>query len=257
MALKKISYIRVWGFGMLFLLGLVGFAQGNALFDEGNALYNEGKYAEAIDKYKVILDSGQHSADLYFNLGNAYYKLNNVPESIYYFEKALQLNPNDPDIKNNLSYAQNMTVDAIDAQPEVGFNKLVKNMVTYFGYETWAKLSVVFIFLFVVLFLWYYFSTNTGKKRLAFISFAVSLFCFAFTVAMAFQRFEIDRKNKPAIVFAQETSVKSAPNPNGQDLFQLHEGTKVEILETFKNWNKIKLSDGKTGWIKTAEIKSL
>ena len=241
--------------GIISLLSLIGFTQSNKIFDEGNALYNEGKFAEAIDKYKVILDSGQHSAELYFNLGNAYYKLNNVPESIYYFEKALQLNPNDSDIKNNLTYAQNMTIDAIDVQPEVGFNKLFKNLVTYFTYETWAKLSIVFIILFVGLFLWYYFSYNTGKKRLAFISFTASLFFFAITLALAFQRFEIDRKNKPAIVFAPETSVKSDPNPNGQEVFQLHEGTKVNILETFENWNKIQLYDGKVGWIKTSDIK--
>ena len=74
---------------------------------------------------------------------------------------------------------------------------------------------------------------------------------------MAFQRFEMDRKDKPAIVFSQEASIKSDPNPNGQELFQLHEGTKVNILETFESWNKIKLTDGKTGWIKTSDIKPL
>ena len=242
---------------MLFLTVLASFAQDNKLFDEGNALYNEGKYAEAIDKYKIILDSGQHSAELYYNLGNAHYKLNNVAESVYYFEKALQLAPHDKDIQNNLAYAQNMTIDAINVQPEVGFSKVFKNLVNYFDHETWAKLSIGFMILFVGLFLWYYFSSNTGKKRLAFISFVVSLFCFAMAFALAFQRLEMDKRNKPAIVFAAETSVKNDPNPNGQELFQLHEGTKVQILETFENWDKIKLSDGKTGWIKTADIKPL
>ena len=257
MTFIKADYIKKLLLGMLFLIGLFGFAQDNRLFDEGNALYNDGKYAEAIDKYKVILESGQHSAELYYNMGNAYYKLNNVAESIYYFEKALQLAPNDPDIKNNLSYAHNMTIDAIDIQTEVGFSKLFKNMVKYFGYETWAKLSVVFIILFVGLFLWYYFSSHTMKKRFAFISFIVALFCFAVTITLAFQRFEMDRKDQPAIVFAQEANVKNDPNPNGQDLFQLHEGTKVQVLETFEGWSKIKLSDGKTGWIKASDIKPL
>ena len=134
---------------MLFLTVLASFAQDNKLFDEGNALYNEGKYAEAIDKYKIILDSGQHSAELYYNLGNAHYKLNNVAESVYYFEKALQLAPHDKDIQNNLAYAQNMTIDAINVQPEVGFSKVFKNLVNYFDHETWAKLSIGFMILFV------------------------------------------------------------------------------------------------------------
>lgn len=244
-------------FGVLFLTVLASFAQDNKLFDEGNALYNEGKYAAAIDKYNVILDSGQHSAELYYNLGNAHYKLNNVAESIYYFEKALRLAPNDKDVQNNLAYAQNMTIDAIDVQPEVGFTKLFKNLVHHFDYETWAKLAIAFMILFVALFLWYYFSSNTGKKRFAFISFVACLFFFAATFALAFQRMEMDKKNKPAIVFAEETSIKNDPNPNGQELFQLHEGTKVQVLETFDDWDKIKLSDGKTGWIKSSDIKRL
>lgn len=255
--MKKISQIKTIVFGILFLSVLASFAQDNKLFDEGNALYNEGKYAEAIDKYKVILDSGQHSAELYYNMGNAHYKLNNVAESVYYFEKALQLAPNDKEIQNNLAYAQNMTIDAIDVQPEVGFSKLFKGIVNYLSYEVWAKLSIIFIVLFVALFLWYYFSSSTGKKRIAFISFIVSLFCFSVTFSLAFQKLEMDKKNNPAIVFAHESSVKNDPNPNGQELFQLHEGTKVQILESFENWNKIKLSDGKIGWIRISDIKPL
>ena len=255
--MKKISHIKTVVLGILFLSVLASFAQDNKLFNEGNALYNEGKYAEAIDKYKVILDSGQHSAELYYNMGNAHYKLNNVAESVYYFEKALQLAPGDKEIQNNLAYAQNMTIDAIDVQPEVGFSKLFKNIINYLDYEVWAKLSIIFMALFVALFLWYYFSSNTGKKRVAFISFIVSLFCFAMTFSLAFQKLEMDKKNNPAIVFAHESSVKNDPNPNGQELFQLHEGTKVQILESFENWDKIKLSDGKIGWIRASDIKPL
>ena len=255
--MKKIRHIKTVAFGILFLSVLAIFAQDNKLFDEGNALYNEGKYAEAIDKYKVILDSGQHSAELYYNMGNAHYKLNNVAESIYYFEKAILLSPHDKEIQNNLAYAQNMTIDAIDVQPEVGFSKFFKSIVNYLDYEVWAKLSIVFMILFVGLFLWYYFSSNTGKKRFAFISFIVSLFCFAVTFSLAFQKLEMDKNNNPAIVFAHESSVKNDPNPNGQELFQLHEGTKVQILESFESWNKIKLSDGKIGWIRTSDIKAL
>ena len=90
-------------------------------------MYNEGKYAEAISLYESILATKKHSAALYFNLANAHYKLNHIAPSIYYYEKALQLNPNDSDIKNNLAFAQNMTIDAINDVPEVGFSKLINN----------------------------------------------------------------------------------------------------------------------------------
>ena len=98
------------------------FLQNDTLFKKANTLYNNGKYLEAIDNYMSILETNTHSAELYFNLGNAHYKLNNIATSIYYYEKALQLKPNDKDIINNIAFARNMTIDAIDTVPEVGFS---------------------------------------------------------------------------------------------------------------------------------------
>ena len=103
--MKTILYI------LSFLLSAISFAQNETLFEEANTLYNKGKYGEAIDKYTSILETGNHSASLYFNLANANYKLNNIAPSIYFYEKALQLAPNDSDINNNLAFAQNMTID--------------------------------------------------------------------------------------------------------------------------------------------------
>ena len=166
--MKKTPNIKRFIYLVILLLCKFSIGQNETLFTQGNTLYNEGKYAEAIEKYEQILDNGMHSAELYFNIGNAHYKLSNVASSIYYFEKALQLAPTDSEIKNNLSYAQQMTIDAIEAQPDVGFSKLFKNVVNLFKYDTWAKLSVGFMLLFVVLFLAYYFSYHTSKKRAAF-----------------------------------------------------------------------------------------
>lgn len=234
------------------------FSQNDTLFDEANALYNDGKYAEAIDKYETILDSGQHSAELYFNLGNANYKLNNIAPSIYYYEKALLLNPEDKDIKNNLvGYAQNMTVDAIDNVPQVGFTRIINNIVNSFSTDTWAKIAVIGIIIFVVLFLLYHFSYATSKKRVAFVISLVSLFLACFSVVMAFQKQSLDKKDNPAIVFAQESRVKSEANKSSEEVFRLHEGTKVQVLETYEDWKKIQLSDKSTGWIPSKDIKIL
>lgn len=243
--------------GILVLFGTFAMAQGNALFEKGNALYNDGKFAEAIDTYQVILDSGQHSAELYFNIANAHYKLNNVAPSIYYYEKALQLSPNDAEIKNNLVFAQQMTIDAIDVVPEVGFSRIHKNIVNSFSFDTWSKLAIAGMVLFVVCFIMYYFAENTAKKRLFFMSFFVCLFLGLITLFLAFQKYDLDKNDKPAIVFSQETSVKSDPNATSAEAFTLHEGTKVQILETFDDWSKIELSDDKTGWMKTADLKAL
>ena len=249
--MKKSLYIVV-----LFLSTIVT-AQNETLFEQGSTLYNDGKYAEAIDKYNAILDSGEHSEALYFNLGNAHYKLNNIAPSIYYYEKALQLSPNDADVINNMAFAKNMTIDAIDVIPDVGFSKIINNVIHLLSFDDWAILAVVSVLLFVVLFLFYYFTYSTSKKRLAFIGSLASLFIMFLTLTLAFQKYNLVKKDKPAIVYVQESQVKSEPNLRSKEAFRLHEGTKVQILDTVNDWKKIKLTDGKIGWISSQDIKEL
>ncbi len=232
-------------------------AQNDVLFEQGNTLYNEGKFNEAIIKYESILDTEKHSAELYYNLGNTHYKLNNIAPSIYYFEKALLLKPNDKEILQNIAFARNMTVDDIDIIPDVGFSKLFKNLTNMMSFDAWSYVSVVAIFMFVILYLLYYFSYQTGKKRLAFIGSTSFLILTCITLFFAFNKFNIDKNHNPAIVFSQEALVKSEPNLRSEEAFRLHEGTKVQILDTVKKWKKIKLTDGTTGWISSEHIKAL
>jgi tetratricopeptide (TPR) repeat protein len=233
------------------------FGQNQSLFEEANALYNAGKYAEAIDKYTTILETENHSAGLYYNLANAHYKLNHIAPSIYYYEKALLLNPDDAEIKNNIAFARNMTIDAIEVIPEAGFSKIVKGTTNAFSFDTWAKVSVALVFCFVVLFLMYYFAFSTLVKRLTFIGSLVSLFLVCVTLAFAFHRYNLDKKDNPAIVFIQESKVKSDPNLRSDESFRLHEGTKVQVIDDYNDWKKIQLSDGKTGWVISEDIKLL
>ncbi|MCB4798147.1 tetratricopeptide repeat protein [Neotamlana laminarinivorans] len=249
--MKKTIYI------LIFFISVVTFSQNQSLFEKANALYNDGKYAEAIDDYMAILETGNHSAELYFNLGNANYKLNNIAPSIYYYEKALRLDPDNTDIKNNLAYAQNMTIDVVDVVPDSGISKLLKSLANKFTFDFWAKLAIVFVFVFVVLFLLYYFAYTTIRKRISFIASILALILMSITLTLAFYKFDLDKTDNPAIVFAQESKIKSGPNLNSEEAFRLHEGTKVQVLETFDNWKKIKLADGKTGWVIQEDIKML
>ncbi|OUR91644.1 ion channel protein [Flavobacteriales bacterium 34_180_T64] len=233
------------------------FAQDASLFEQANSLYNDGEYAAAIDKYESILDHEKHSAELYFNLANSHYKLNNIAPSIYYYEKALQLAPNDKDIKNNIVFARNMTIDAIDTTPEVGFSKLLKNMSNWLDFDQWAMASVLLVMLFVLLFIMYYFSQSTGHKRWTFITSLASLLLACVALAFTFHNYNMVQKDHPAIVFAPESRVKSEPNLRSEESFRLHEGTKVQIIDSVNNWNEIQLSDGQTGWISNADIKAL
>lgn len=249
--MKHLFYI------LALLFSTISIAQNNTLFEKGNALYNQGKYSEAIDAYLMILDTKNHSSELYFNLGNAHYKLNHVAPSIYYYEKALQLSPNDEEIKNNLVFAKNMTIDAIDTIPEVGLSKFTNSITNFMTFDGWAKIAVILVLCFVILFLIYYFAYTTIRKRLSFIGSLTALFLFFIVLALAFHKFNLDKNDKPAIVFAQESKVKAEPNLRSEEAFTLHEGTKVQILDTVKSWKKIKLADGKTGWISQEDIKAL
>jgi tetratricopeptide (TPR) repeat protein len=249
--MKYIIYIATF-----LLTGLI-FAQNETRFEQGNKLYNEGNYEEAIVKYESILNNGKHSAELYFNLGNAHYKLNHIAPSIYNYEKALLLKPNDQEIKNNIGFARNMTIDDVEAISEVGFSKFVKNASKTMSFEQWGISAIALVVLFVVLFLTYYFAYSSGRKRLAFIGSMVTLILSFIALAFAYHNYGLMETNRPAIVFAEETQVKSEPNLRSNEAFVLHEGTKVQVLDTLNNWKKIKLADGKTGWIPQDDIKLL
>ena len=126
MSIKKMTFL------VCFLSLSFGFAQNETLFNEATELYNNGEYSAAIENYEEILENGEHSASLYFNLGNCYYKLNSIGPSIYYYEKALLLSPNNEEIKNNLRFAQNMRLDAIEEMPKTELSRIYNSIIGMF-----------------------------------------------------------------------------------------------------------------------------
>ena len=137
-------------FSYIIILFTVSFslAQNKTIFEQANTFYNNGEYEKAIKKYEQILSSKKHSAELYFNLANAHYKLNHIAPSIFYYEKALLLNPNDKEINNNANFARNMTIDAIETVPEVGLKRIFNEIIRALHFDSWAWWSVISIFLF-------------------------------------------------------------------------------------------------------------
>ena len=238
----------------LFITSFV-FAQSG--FEKGNALYQKGQYEQAIQAYESVLDSRQQSADLYFNLGNCYYKLNKVAPSIYNYEKALVLATEDVDITNNLKFAQKLTIDEVKEVPKVGFAKLLHDFTGMYHYNTWAWISIVFGLMFLGFFIGYYFSLAAVLKRIFFFGmFVWVLFLLVSVGAAIFERnhFVTDR---PAIVFAEVTEVKSEPQKASPATFILHEGTKVFVKEILGKWKKIELTDGTEGWIESQAIREV
>lgn len=248
--MKRIIYLII-----LFVAPLM--AQEQELFEKGNTAYNDGDYKAAINYYESILDSGQTSAELYFNLANSFYKLNNIAPSIYYYEKALQLNPNDPDIRNNLEFARNMVLDDIEEVEKTGLSRMWREAVSILSYNEWAWMAVTFSVLFAICFLIYYFSRRTIQKRVFFsLSVLVLVLCIL-AVVFAFQQRDYITNDQFAIIFSEEAEARSEPTLRSDEIFTLHEGTKVEVLETYQDWIKFELANGIQGWMSKDYLKFL
>ena len=227
------------------------------IFYSANDFYKNEKFEKAIELYQQIESKGTISVELYYNLGNSYYNLNKVGPSIYYFEKALKLDPTNEDAQNNLIFAKRLALDNIQEIPKNIFQKINANYLQQLSFNQWAIVSVVFSFLACILFLLFYFANSPTIKRIYFglsiSSFLLLIICFSIT----YNQYSFSKNNKEAIVFAETSTVKNAPTFNSEEIFMLHEGTKVIVLDALDNWKKIKLADGKQGWIIAKEIKEL
>ena len=260
--MRKISDIKngvltLMIFFIVSTLSLKAQAPVSPLFEEGNTAYNNGDFFKAVTLYEQTLLTGKHSASLYFNLGNAYYRLNKVAESIYNYEKARQLDPENEDFKVNSAFAQNMTIDAIEPLPESQLSQVQNSLYALASASIWSKIVVLFVWLFAIFFSIYLLNKTTKLKRLFFVLslFSLILFLSSFTIKF-FANAEQENK-KYAIIFSNEINIWSEPNLRAEIQFTLHEGTKVELLDSLDEWEKIRIANGSEGWIKNASLKSL
>ncbi|AOW08624.1 tetratricopeptide repeat protein [Flavobacterium gilvum] len=246
--MKNIFYI-------LLLTTQVFFGQSG--FKKGNDLYQNAKYAEAAQAYEAVLEGNQESAELYFNLGNCYYKLHQIAPAIYNYEKALVLDPSNREALNNIKFVQKQTIDEIKVVPKVGFAKLLRDFTGIYPFDTWAWISIGFAFLFLSFFMGYYFYQTVTVKRIFFVGmFVILLFLLMSVSAAFFEKSHYDHE-RPAIVFAESAEVRSEPQKGSSTTFVLHAGTKVYVDETLGNWKKIQLTDGTEGWIDRLAIKEV
>ena len=249
--MKKILFL------LLIIANSVIAQEADSLFVSANNLYKVEKYTEAIEKYKKIEALEVVSTDLFYNLGNSYYKLNKVGPAIYYYEKALILDPLNEDVKNNLVFAKRLALDNIEELPKTVLQKINSNYLQKLSYNQWAIIVVIFSFLGSLLFLLFYFSETPLKQRLFFITSIASFFFLIVSLFITYNQYNFSKKNKAAIIFVEKTEIRNAPTLNSEEVFTLHEGTKVIVLDSVDNWKKIKLADGKQGWIIATEIKEL
>jgi len=247
----------------LFLLvltfnGILGMAQDpDSLFVQANELYRQENYTEALKAYEEIEAMDQESWALYYNIGNIHYKMNRVAPAIFYYEKALKLRPDQQDVRFNLEFANQMVLDNIEPLPRNLGQRFMDAVILKLTYETWAKIAVGLAFLFALLFLMYHFSYSTGKKRFYFITSIITVILVTTSVFFAFRNQLYVKNNREAIIFATEAEVMNAPTTTSETYFELHEGTKVTVLESLDNWKKIRIADGKIGWIEEKDLREI
>jgi len=255
--IKNRIYLKRAFVVFVLFLSMASFAQNGPLFEQGKELYKAEKYIEAVNSWMKILENNQHSASVYYNLGNAHYKLSNIGPSIYYYEKALLLAPNDSDIKNNLAFAENARVDAIEPLPKTIFYKWYHTVSDLLTFDGWAIGVVAFSMCFVLLFLLYYFSYSEGKKRLFFGSALMTILLLGMALSMSFSTYDDAIKDQPAIIFSESIEVRDAPSLGSGSSFTIHEGTKVQIIARDTDWVRIEIANGKDGWIPVSDLKEL
>ena len=242
---------------LLFVSFVSNSQSADELFKEGNTFYKVEDYNRAMGVYLAIEEKGLESSDLYYNLGNCYYKLNKVAPAIYYYEKALKLDPANEDALHNLTFAKRMTLDVIEDLPKTFFQRFSENVIQKYAFDTWALIAVIASFLASLLFLLYHFSGSSKMKLLFFNTTIFSVFVMLVSVFFAYDNYDTVQKNRTAIIFVTKTEVKNAPTTSSEEVFELHEGTKVIILDELDNWKKIKIADGKVGWIYQDDLKEI
>ena len=244
-------------FSFLFFFNYTFGQSPSVVFENANTAYNNAKYEKAVSLYKEILDQGEHSAALYYNLANCYYRLNNVGESVFYYEKAQLLNPNDQDTKVNAAFAQNMAIDAVELLPQTQLTHMKNSFFNSFSTEGWAILAVVLAWLFALFIGLYLWNKAPFLKRTFFILAILSSLLLVSSISISFMKSSTEESTIYGILFSEKIDVWAEPNSRSEVLFLIHEGTKVQLLDALQEWQKIKIANGSEGWIKGGNIRSL
>jgi len=223
-------------------------------FRQGVEYYTASKYREALDKWLEIYDTGYRSAALSYNIGNAYFKLNDIPGAILFYERALLLKPADNNIIYNLQISRALVVDKFEEIPELFFVKWFDFLSLLMPTNTWAVLSIAAFILFLLLLSIYIYSSRYKVKVTGFWVALFFLIISASSLAFTIRNKSLVYDSRKAVIFAPSVNGKSSPDSSGTDLFVLHEGSKVSVEDMVGEWYEIRLSDGNKGWVPATSL---
>jgi len=224
------------------------------LLEQGNKQYQEGQFFEAIHSYKNILNDGFENFELYYNLGNSYFKINQIPEAIYYYEKALQLQPRDEDTRFNLSFVNSLINTDMKTAPEAFHIQIVDSVMRWFTPDGWAISGIILLILTLTLVILFLIQTSYRlKKLLFFLSFA-GLLLTASSWYFGNRLYQSITDPNHAIIMVSSVGIKSSPDIKSADVYVAQAGTKVKILSKLGDWYEIRVPDGNKGWINVESV---
>jgi tetratricopeptide (TPR) repeat protein len=244
-------------FFLLSITGIGAAAINEELVEQANKDYSAGLYANAIEGYTKVLENGYESVEVYYNLGNAYFKSNEIAAAILYYEKAKKLSPNDEDVLFNLNVANNRIKDKIEAVPVLFYKRWWQQIVNWLSTDAWTRFHITCFIVFLVAAGFYFISRIILIRKISFwIGLAMLGLSFV-TFGIAWQDDKSNRQVTEAIVFDPSLTVKSSPSEKSVDLFVVHEGTKVAITDQLGDWYEVRIANGSTGWIPDTAIRSI
>ena len=238
---------------ILFLIVCSGFSTSassySGIISEGNKAYSEGKYNAAIELYQQVVSKGFESSELYYNLGNAFFKSKNYASALLYLEKARKLDPSDDKIDFNIQVCNTKIMDKIEELPQPFYKRWIVQFRQWFSMDIWATMSVVFLFLFFI-FIAIYLMANTIRIRKITFWAGLIFVCISIVAGInAYNQYSNIHLAREAIIFEPTVNVKSSPDAGSQDIFVIHEGTKVSITDKVGIWIEVRIANGSDGWI--------
>ena len=226
-------------------------------WEAGNRAYIDGNYEKAIEEYRAIIEGGEYSMKLYYNLANAYFKQGETGKAILYYNKALRIAPSQEDIRHNLALAEAQTKDRITVIPEFFLNRWLRTVRNTMSCTAWSILSILSLALILVFALLFLLASHIRWRKVGFYCAMCAALLFIATTAFALSSRKDMLSHNEAIVLSSAISVKSSPDRSATDLFVLHEGTKVRILSEMDEWKEVVIADGKKGWVVAKNIEEI
>ena len=243
---------------LIVLLSVVIFPKDvQQMMKDANKLYREGKFEAAIETYKQIEKGGYEGTSLYYNLGNSFYRVGKIGYAILNYEKALKLSPTDDDVKHNLAFANLSAVDKIQPLPEFFLFVWWDSLLASFTVNGWTYIVYFFFILLLILISLYFFVRTIFQQKLVLFSGLGILVVLALTISLLIVKINRDQTLISGVVIEQSVTAKTSPDSKSGDAFIIHEGLKVNLEDKLDQWVKIKLADGKVGWIENNAVEKI